>query len=112
MPNVSFKVHLSNGQIKEFSHDFDSIENQTLFEICDNQGVKLNHGCLAGSCSACKSYVRKGISALSKRSSIEANTIDSLKHLWNESEIMRLTCRSKIKSFEPLIEIDQNVTKK
>jgi ferredoxin len=70
MPRVSIAESDKTFEVKEGSIIYDA-----LFE----QGLDLPHGCLSGSCGACRILVLKGEENLQAVGVIEQNTIDSLK---------------------------------
>jgi ferredoxin len=80
-------------------------ENQLLFDALDDKGVKLPHGCMAGSCGTCRVEVIEGAENLSDPSVVEADTITHIhqtyKETYDEDYLanmqVRLTCRAKIK---------------
>ena len=95
MPRVSIE-----GESKEYELN----ENDVLFDALDNQGLTLPHGCLAGACGACRIEVLEGKENLKEPSTIELDTLDSVKQNYErihgagsvgEREI-RLSCRAKI----------------
>lgn len=93
MPTVSNE---SNG--KSFELD----EGKILFDGLEEQGEQLAHGCLAGSCGACKIIVLEGADNLEPAGFIENNTVDSIKANYSGSDdlssaTVRLACRAKIK---------------
>lgn len=93
MPTVSNE---SNG--KSFELD----EGKILFDGLEEQGEQLAHGCLAGSCGACKIIVLEGEDNLEAASFIENNTVESIKSNYSGSDdlnsaTVRLACRAKVK---------------
>ena len=76
-----------------------------IFDTLDNQGHQLPHGCLAGSCGACKIEISSGDSNLEAPSAIELNTVKAvctnLKRIHGDSYLegktVRLACRAKVK---------------
>ncbi len=95
MPRVS---------IKDTNHTFEVNKGEILYDSLFDRGHTLPHGCLSGSCGACKVEVLEGKDQLDKPGAIEQNTIDSLKEEFKtlhgeefikEKEI-RLSCRAKI----------------
>lgn len=76
-----------------------------IFDALDDQGHELPHGCLAGSCGACRIEVVKGSEFLSEPSLIEQDTINALKLNYerihgagsSKSVSIRLACRAKVK---------------
>lgn len=95
MPTVSFK---------DKSLKFEVKENEILFDALDNQGELLPHGCLAGSCGACRISVISGVENLKAPSHIEQNTIEAIKQNYDrihgkeasESKNIRLACRARV----------------
>ena len=79
-------------------------EKDVLFDALDNQGLKLPHGCLAGSCGACRIEIVKGKENLKAPSQIEQNTIDAIKQNFErmngegslEGREVRLSCRARV----------------
>ena len=93
MPTVS--LVMENQEVKTFNVQ----SGQVVFDALDDLGHKLPHGCLSGSCSACKMIVLEGEDHLEPASLIEKNTIKSVKET-NPSvsdQVVRLACRAKIK---------------
>ncbi len=86
------KIHLDAGDI--------------IYEGFERQLVTLPHGCLAGSCGACKVWVEKGADLLQAKSAVEKNTIEALLKTMQEKNHpelsagfeLRLSCRAKIKN--------------
>lgn len=79
-------------------------ENEIIYNGLEDQGVVLQHGCLSGSCGACRIEVIEGKENLSPAGVIEANTVSAIcddykKRLGEESvsgKTIRLSCRAKI----------------
>ena len=95
MPTVS---------IADTNKTFEVKEGSILYHSLADQGEELPHGCLSGSCGACRIVVQEGKENLSPPSVIELNTIDALKNEFrklkgedfvNNNEI-RLSCRAKV----------------
>lgn len=91
---------------------FEVEEEKILFDALDNQGEKLPHGCLAGSCGACKIEVIVGEENLKPPSPVEQNTIESIKEYYEakngkgsmNGRVVRLSCRARVRgdvSFRP-----------
>jgi ferredoxin len=105
MPTVSV-VELDNegneipGTEKEFQVD----TGELIYDSLDNQGFKLPHGCLAGSCGSCRILVLEGKENLAGSSLIEANTVENLVKDYKDSKgdefirgkTIRLSCRARI----------------
>ena len=91
MPKVSL---LDTNQVFEISQD------DILHDALDTQGYKLPHGCLAGSCGACRVEVINP-DALHPAGAVEQNTIDALNEERVQSGlqplVIRLSCRAKVK---------------
>ena len=95
MPTVS---------IKDQNLKFEVKEGAILFDSLDDQGHELPHGCLAGSCGACRTLIVEGAENLAPPSMIEENTIQSImvnyKRIhgdsWGEGKTIRLACRARV----------------
>ena len=82
-------------QVLEISDD------AVLYDALFEQGIELPHGCLSGSCGACRVEILTPES-LVEPGAVEKNTIEAI----NEERInaalpalnIRLSCRAKIKS--------------
>jgi ferredoxin len=100
MPTVSVII---NGVTEKFT----SQAEDTLFNICESSGLKLPHGCLAGSCGSCKVEIINGADQLKPASVIEQDTINSILKTnpeWQQKTV-RLSCRAKARGdvvFTPL----------
>ncbi len=105
MPTVS--VINVDEQGKPLENDITRVEveeNQLLFDALDDKGVKLPHGCMAGSCGTCRVEVIEGAENLSKASYVESDTVthihQSYKETYGEDYLqdmqIRLTCRAKV----------------
>ena len=70
MPTVSIKGHTTTYQAQD---------KEIIFDALERQGVELPHGCLAGSCGACRIEVHEGCENLSEPGPIEANTLEAIK---------------------------------
>lgn len=79
-------------------------EGDIIFDALDNQGKKLPHGCLAGSCGACRIEVLEGAQNLKPPSAIETNTVESIRDEYEnkhgkgslDGRTVRLACRTKV----------------
>lgn len=95
MPTV-----LINGTNKSFQVN----EDEILYDALCDRGEQLPHGCLAGSCGACRVEVIKGAENLKVPGVIENNTIESVVSEFKEKygsefvngKIFRLSCRAKV----------------
>lgn len=91
--------------IKDTSKTYEVPEGDTLYNGLSNQGEILPHGCLAGSCGACRVEIIEGKENLRPPGVIESNTISALKEELSVSigpELVkgmdiRLSCRAQIK---------------
>ncbi len=90
--------------IKDTDKVIEVNEGEILYDSLYDRGVELPHGCLSGSCGACRIAVLEGAEHLAKAGIIETNTIDALKDEFkttkgeefvNSTEI-RLSCRAKV----------------
>lgn len=95
MPRVSFET---KNQV------FEVEEGEVLFDSLDNLGEKLPHGCLAGSCGACRVEIIEGEDNLKAPSPVEQNTIDAIKENYEKrngkgslkGRTIRLACRARV----------------
>lgn len=84
---------------------FDVNEDEILYDSLCDRGEELPHGCLSGSCGACRVEVISGEENLMEPGFIEKDTIeavrDEFKKLYGEEFIqnktIRLSCRAKVK---------------
>ncbi len=93
MPRVSLEGTDKSFEVKD---------GDVLYDALDDQGETLPHGCLSGSCGACKVEVLAGEEHLSPPSAIELNTIEALQvecrdrtHV--DLSKIRLSCRARVK---------------
>lgn len=83
---------------------FEVNEGEILYDSLYDRGEELPHGCLSGSCGACRVEVIEGADNLMPAGFIEANTIDCLKEEFVqkrgkdsiEGKTIRLACRAKV----------------
>lgn len=89
MPRVS---------IEGTNKSFEVKTEEIIYNALSDQGEELPHGCLAGSCGACRIEILHGKENLLTASVIEQNTIDSLRIELNiePSKEIRLSCRAKV----------------
>ncbi len=84
--------------------DFEVEENEVVFDALDNAGEKLPHGCLAGSCGACRIEIIEGSDNLKPASAIENNTIEAIVESYErkhgegacQGKNIRLACRARV----------------
>jgi ferredoxin len=99
MPRVSYIDNEDNEK------SFEVEEEMVIFDALDNQDCKLPHGCLAGSCGACRIEVLEGEENLKPASAIEMNTIEAIienhekKHGEGscKGKKLRLACRARVR---------------
>jgi ferredoxin len=83
---------------------FDVNEGEILYDSIYDRGYELPHGCLSGSCGACRVEVMVGKENLKPAGVIEQNTIDALKDEFKNvhgeaflvNKEIRLACRAKV----------------
>lgn len=90
--------------IHDTNKTFEVKEGEILYDSLCDRGETLPHGCLSGSCGACRVEVVLGTANLQPPGVIEQNTIDALKvefqntkgeDFVHKTEI-RLSCRAKV----------------
>lgn len=95
MPRVS---------IADTEKNFEVREGEILYDSLFDRGHELPHGCLAGSCGACKVEILSGENNLQPAGIVEQNTIEAIKAeilVKNGPESLdqrtiRLSCRAKV----------------
>lgn len=89
MPIVSY-------QDKNLSFELE--ENEIIYDGFDSRGEDLPHGCLSGSCGACRIEILEGELELKPPGSIEKNTVESIResNLAFQDKIIRLACRARV----------------
>ncbi len=95
MPTVS---------ISDKNQEINLKKDEIIFDGLDNQGIQLPHGCLSGSCGACRIEILEGNQYLSTPSAMEQNTIDAISSNYERinglgslgDKTIRLSCRAKI----------------
>lgn len=83
---------------------FEVNEGEVLYDSLCDRGLELPHGCLSGSCGACRVEVVSGKENLQSAGVIEQNTIEALKVEFTETKgadfvkgkEIRLSCRAKV----------------
>lgn len=96
MPTVS---------IQDLNKDFEVKDGEVIYDALSDQGHELPHGCLSGSCGACRIDVISGKENLSDAGAIEQNTIEAVSDEFAgkygkefvESKTIRLACRAKVR---------------
>jgi ferredoxin len=92
---------------------FEVKEGGILYDSLSDQGEDLPHGCLSGSCGACRIEVVSGKENLQVPGVIESNTLEALKEEFTEKrgkdfiegKTIRLACRAKVNGeicFKPI----------
>jgi ferredoxin len=94
MPRVS---------ISDTNQTLEVTSGETVYQSLQECGVELPHGCLSGSCGACRIEILSGKEHLHEAGLIEKNTIQSLKEEFSarreedfSQKEIRLACRAKI----------------
>jgi ferredoxin len=83
---------------------FEVNDGEILYDSLCDRGYELPHGCLSGSCGACRVEVVAGQENLLAPGIIEKNTIESLKDEFQKihgvdfirGKEIRLSCRAKV----------------
>lgn len=96
MPRVS---------IDDQNMSFDINNEDIIYDALSDRGHDLPHGCLSGSCGACRIEIISGAENLVPVGFIEANTIESLRDEFIktrgvefvEGKTIRLACRAKVR---------------
>jgi ferredoxin len=105
MPTVSVKKVNDDGTPStENDAQLDCPSGSVLWEALDAKGHQLPHGCLSGSCTACRIEVLSGEENLSPLGPTEASTIERYKTNYQmrpnavslEGKTLRLSCQAKI----------------
>lgn len=84
---------------------FEVNEGEILYDALYDRGEELPHGCLSGSCGACRIQVISGPDNLQEPGIIEKNTLEAIMEEYTEKfgsekvagKILRLSCRAKVK---------------
>jgi ferredoxin len=82
--------------ITDLELSFDVKEEEIIYNALSDQDFELPHGCLSGSCGACRINIEAGMENLKPASLIEQNTIDSLKSEFPSYKNIRLACRARV----------------
>lgn len=91
-------------KITDTGESFEVPLGMTLFDAVAECGVDLPHGCLSGSCGACRIEVLSGAENLAPPTVIEADTIMAIKDEYAKNEgpsflegkTIRLSCRARV----------------
>ncbi len=84
---------------------FEVNEGEVLYDALYDRGEELPHGCLSGSCGACRVEVVEGAENLQEAGLVEQNTIEAIVSEYTEKfgpektsgKTLRLSCRAKVK---------------
>lgn len=101
MAQVTFAGDVEKGRdtkILEFN------DGDIIFNAYEKKGIELPHGCLAGSCGACRIEILEGAENLAAPTAVETDTLNSIKEniaqkhgeSFIEGKTIRLSCRAKI----------------
>jgi ferredoxin len=88
---------MANIKLFGTTDSFDIKNGDILYNALDDQGLKLPHGCLSGSCGACSIEVIQGSQNLTPPSAIEADTISAVRQERGfQGKEIRLSCRARV----------------
>jgi ferredoxin len=94
MPTVS---------ISDTSQTVEIASESIIYDALADKGIELPHGCLSGSCGACRVHVEKGVENLIPAGVIELNTIEAIREEYLKTKgaeflvgkNIRLSCRAR-----------------
>lgn len=100
MPTVLVKNLINHNEEQSFELENDEI----IYEGLERQGISLPHGCLSGSCGACRIIIEEGNENMKVPSVIETDTINHIKNNLAQktgdqsylTKNIRLSCRARI----------------
>lgn len=94
---VTIKKHpsLVNSESDTRPNSYQVGVDEILFDALEGQGLSLPHGCLSGSCGACRIEVLAGDNNLAPMGAIEKDTVEHLVDQYPGKKI-RLSCRAKV----------------
>ena len=95
MPTVLVHLGSTNENEGIKTQEFNVEKNLPIFDELERLGLKLPHGCLAGSCGSCRIHVISGNENLSSMGAVEADTVAAIKENY-PGKCVRLSCRAKI----------------
>lgn len=83
---------------------FEISDGEVIYDALFDRGLELPHGCLSGSCGACRIEVQEGKENLLNPGPVELDTIQSLQKEFQitygpdfvQNTEIRLACRAKI----------------
>jgi ferredoxin len=95
MPRVSIEGN---------SETYELDSEQLIYDGLELKGHELPHGCLAGSCGACRIEILEGSENIKAPSAIESNTLEAIRENYEKingegslnGKTIRLACRSRI----------------
>jgi ferredoxin len=105
MPTVSVvDLDIEGNEIPGTEKEFQVDTGDLIYDSLDNQGFKLPHGCLAGSCGSCRILILEGKENLAGTSVIEANTVENIVSDYKDKKgdqfiqgkTIRLSCRARV----------------
>lgn len=89
--------HMPRVSIQDTNQVFEVKEGDVVYDALSDKGYQLPHGCLSGSCGACRIEIIQGADNLVPPGVIEQNTVDALKEEpAMKGKFLRLSCRAKV----------------
>lgn len=90
--------------LSETSKKFEVNSGDVIYDALCDQGEKLPHGCLSGSCGACRIEVLAGAQNLQEAGFIEKDTLNAIIEEYTKEfgpektagKTLRLSCRAKV----------------
>ena len=82
--------------ITDLERSFEVKEEEIIYNALSDQDFELPHGCLSGSCGACRINIESGLENLKPAGVIEQDTINSLKKDFPNYPNIRLACRARV----------------
>lgn len=95
MPTVLVHSPTTNENVDMKTQEFSVESNRAIYDELERQGLKLPHGCLAGSCGSCRIHVISGSENLTPMGAVEADTVAHIKGNY-PGKTVRLSCRAKV----------------
>jgi ferredoxin len=91
--------------IQDLNKSFEVKDGDVIYDALSDQGHELPHGCLSGSCGACRIEVISGNENLNPAGAIEQNTVEAVieefagkyGQAFVENKTIRLACRARVK---------------
>lgn len=106
MPTVSVKGLSGDGSpANDTSQEVQPQVGMSLWELLNEEGITLNHGCLNGACAACRVEILEGEDFLTPMGHRETETLKRFKESHEmrfgagslDGKGIRLSCQAKIK---------------